>query len=50
MGLYWGKARALETTLIPHRGRGVNPEGKGVPVFIDPQGGKEKEGVGDFQI
>ena len=37
-----GKARALGTTCIPHRGRGVDPKGKGVPVFIGPQGGKEK--------
>ena len=44
-----GKARALGTTCIPHRGRGVDPKGKGVPVFIGPQGRKEKEGIGDFQ-
>jgi hypothetical protein len=37
-------------THIPCRGRGVDPEGKGVPVFIGPQGGKEKDGVGDFLI
>ena len=36
-------------THIPCRDRGVDLEGKGVPVFIGPQGGKEKEGVGDFQ-
>jgi hypothetical protein len=29
-------------THIPRRGRGVNLEGKEVPVFIGPQGGKEK--------
>jgi hypothetical protein len=50
MRLYSGKARALGMTCIPHRGRGVDPKGKEVPVFIGPQGGKEKEGVGDFQI
>jgi hypothetical protein len=48
MRLYLGKARALGTTHIPCRVRGVNPEGKGVPVFIGPQRGKEKGGVGDF--
>jgi hypothetical protein len=37
-----GKARALGTTHIPHRDRGVDLEGKEVPVFIGPQGGKEK--------
>ena len=30
-------------THIPRRGRGVDLEGKEVPVFIGPQGGKEKE-------
>jgi hypothetical protein len=50
MRLYSGKARALGTTHIPCRGRGVNHEGKEVPVFIGPQGRKEKGGVGDFQI
>jgi hypothetical protein len=50
MRLYSGKAKALGTTHIPRRGRGVDFEGKGVPVFIGPQEGKEKEGVGDFQI
>jgi hypothetical protein len=50
MGLYSGKARTLGTTHIARRGRGVNPKRKGVPVFIGPQGGKEKGGVGDFQI
>jgi hypothetical protein len=48
MRLYLGKARALEMTHIPCRGRGVDPKGKGGPVFIGPQGGKEKEGVGGF--
>ena len=43
MRLYSGKARALETTHIPRRGRGVDLEGKEVPVFIGPRGGKEKE-------
>jgi hypothetical protein len=50
MRLYSGKARALGTTHIPLRGRGVDREGKGAPVFIGPQGGKEKRGVGNFQI
>jgi hypothetical protein len=50
MRLYSGKARALETTHIPRRSRGVDFEGKGVSVFIGPQGGKGKRGVGDFQI
>jgi hypothetical protein len=50
MRLYLGKVRALGTTHIPHRGRGVDHEGKGVPVFIGPQGGKDKGKVGDFQI
>jgi hypothetical protein len=50
MRLYSGKARALGTTHIPCRGRGVDLEGKGVQVFIGPHGGKEKGGVGDFQI
>jgi hypothetical protein len=44
MRLYWGKARALGTTHIPHRGRGVDLKGKEVLVFIGPQGGKEKGG------
>ena len=35
-------------TCIPHRGRGVDPKGKEVPVFIGPQGGKEKEGSREF--
>jgi hypothetical protein len=38
MRLYSGKARALGTTHIPHSGRGVDPEGKGVPVFIALRG------------
>jgi hypothetical protein len=50
MRLYSGKARALGMTHIPRRGRGVNLEGKEDPVFIGPQGGKEKGGIGDFQI
>jgi hypothetical protein len=50
MRLYSRKPRALGTTRVPRRGRGVDPEGKGVSVFIGPQGGKEKEGIGDFQI
>jgi hypothetical protein len=49
MRLYSGKARALGTTHIP-RDRGVDHEGKEDPVFIGPQGGKEKGEVGDFQI
>jgi hypothetical protein len=50
MRLYLRKARALGTTNIPCRGKGVDLEGKKVPVFIGPQGRKEKGGVGDFQI
>ena len=42
MRLYLGKARALGTIHIPHRGRGVDLKGKEVPVFIGPQRGKEK--------
>jgi hypothetical protein len=42
MRLYSGKARALGTTHIPGRGRGVDLKGKEVPVFIGPQGGKGK--------
>jgi hypothetical protein len=42
MRLYSGKARALGTAHIPCRGRGVDLEGKEVPVFIGPQGGKQK--------
>jgi hypothetical protein len=34
----------------PCRSRGVDLKGKRVPVFIGPQGGKEKGRVGDFQI
>jgi hypothetical protein len=48
MRLYSGEARALGTTHIPCRDRGVNLEGKGVPVFIGPQGGKEKGGFPDL--
>jgi hypothetical protein len=40
MRLYSGKARALGSTHIPHRGTGVDPEEKGSPVFIGAQGGK----------
>jgi hypothetical protein len=50
MRLYSGKARALVMTHIPRRGKGVDLEGKEVPVFIGPHWGKEKWGVGDFQI
>jgi hypothetical protein len=50
MRLCSGKARALGTTHIPRRGREVDHKEKGVPVFIGPQGGKKKGGVGDFQI
>jgi hypothetical protein len=42
MRLYSGKARALGTTHIPRRGRGIDLEGKEVPVFIGPQGVKGK--------
>jgi hypothetical protein len=48
MRLYSGKARTLGTTHIPRRGRRVNLEGKEVPVFIGPQGGKEKGGSSRF--
>jgi hypothetical protein len=48
MRLYSGKARALGMTHIPRRVRGVDLEGKEVPVFIGPQGGKEKGRVGGF--
>jgi hypothetical protein len=37
-------------THIPCRGTGVDLERKEVPVFIGPQGRKEKGGVGDFQF
>jgi hypothetical protein len=40
MRLYSETARALGTNHIPRRGRGVNLEGKEIPVFIGPQGGK----------
>jgi hypothetical protein len=42
MRIYLGKARALGMTHISRRGRGVDLKGKGVPVFIGPQWGKEK--------
>jgi hypothetical protein len=42
MRLYLAKARALWMTHIPRRGRGVDLEGKEVPVFIGPRGRKEK--------
>ena len=48
MRLYLGKARALGTTHIPRRGRGVDLEGKEVPVCIGPQWGKEKDGSRGF--
>jgi hypothetical protein len=48
MRLYLGKARALGTTHIPCRGRGVDLEGKEFPVFIGPQGGKEKGEIRGF--
>ena len=38
--LYSEKARALGTSCIPPRGRGVHSEEKWVPVFIGPQWGK----------
>ena len=50
MRLYSGKAIALVMTLIPSRGRGVDLKGREFPVFIGPQWGKEKGGLGDFQI
>ena len=48
MRLYSGKARALGMTHIPRRGRGVNLEGKEDPIFIGPQGGKEKGEIRRF--
>jgi hypothetical protein len=48
MRLYSGKARALGTTHIPRRGRGVDLEGKEFSVFIGPQGGKEKVEIRGF--
>jgi hypothetical protein len=48
MRLYSGKDRALGTTRIPCRGRGIDPEGKGVSVFIGPERGKEKGGSRGF--
>jgi hypothetical protein len=42
MRLCLEKARALGTTHIPRRGRGVHLEGKEFPVFIGPQRVKEK--------
>jgi hypothetical protein len=48
MRLYSGKARALGTTHIPCRGRGVDLERKEVPVFIGPQGRKENGGSRGF--
>jgi hypothetical protein len=48
-GFIGGKPELWEQ-LVSHAGVGVDPKGKGVPVFIGLQGGKEKEGVGDFQI
>jgi hypothetical protein len=50
MRLYLGKARALGMTHIPHRGRGVDLEGKEFPVFIGPQGERRRGRLGDFQI
>jgi hypothetical protein len=46
MRLYSGKARALGMTHIPRRGRGVDHEGKGVPVFIGPQRGRRRRSRG----
>jgi hypothetical protein len=46
MRLYSGKARALGMTHIPRRGRGVNLEGKEVPVFIIPQGERRRDSRG----
>ena len=42
MRLYSGKARALGTTHIPRRGRGVDLEGKEVPVFIGFRGDRRR--------
>jgi hypothetical protein len=48
MKLYSRKARALGTTHIPCRVRGVDLEGKEFPVFIGPQRGKEKGEIRGF--
>ena len=40
--LYSGKARALGTTRIPCRSKGVDLEGKWDPPFMIPLGGKEE--------
>jgi hypothetical protein len=50
MRLYSGKARALGMTHIPCRGRGVEPKGKGVPVFIGPQRERRRGEYRNFQI
>jgi hypothetical protein len=50
MRLYSRKARALGTTHIPRRGRGVDLEGKEVPVFIGLRGERRRGRVGDLQI
>jgi hypothetical protein len=42
MRLYLGKARALGMTHIPRRGRGVDLEGKEVPVFIALRGERKR--------
>jgi hypothetical protein len=44
MRLYSEKARTLGMTHIPCRGRGVDLKGKEDPVFIGPQGEKERWG------
>jgi hypothetical protein len=49
-GFIRGKARALGMTHIPRRGRGVDLEGKEVPVFIGPRAGEGEGGIGDFHI
>jgi hypothetical protein len=46
MRLYLGKARALGTTHIPRRGRGV--EGERGPSFYRPSGGKGEGGSRGF--
>jgi hypothetical protein len=48
MRLYSGKVRALGSTHIPCRGRGVDLKGKEVPVFIGPRGRKEERGSRGF--
>jgi hypothetical protein len=48
MRLFLGKARTLGMTHILRRGRGVDLEGKEVPVFIGLKGRMEKGGNRGF--